>query len=76
MSKAELLTADGRFDQYLASLDSQSAARLLYDIRFWARPKQMMPSGNYLTWLLMTGRGFGKNWALSKNLLHKIEHEG
>lgn len=76
MSKAELLTANGDLDTYLASLDRQAAARLLYDIDFWARPKQRMPLGKYLTWLLLTGRGFGKNWALSKNILHAVEHEG
>lgn len=31
-----------------------------YDWRFWARPKQLPPPGAWLTWLLQTGRGFGK----------------
>jgi predicted phage terminase large subunit-like protein len=75
-SQAELLQASGELDNYLASLDREAAKRLLFDIKFWGRPKQIMPEGDYLTWLLMTGRGFGKNWALSMNLLHKIEHEG
>ena len=76
MSNAELLTATGKFDEYTASLDNESAARLLYDFNFWARPKQRMPEGDYLTWLLMTGRGFGKNWALSKNILDLVENHG
>mgnify|MGYP003109102826 CR=1 FL=1 len=76
MSNAELLTATGKFDEYTASLDRDAAARLLYDIDFWARPKQRMPLGDYLTWLLMTGRGFGKNWALSKNVIDGVENHG
>lgn len=76
MSKAELLNVNGKLKGYLSSLDSESAKRLLFDMRFWARPKQVMPEGDYLTWLLMTGRGFGKNWALSKNIIHAIEHKG
>jgi phage terminase large subunit-like protein len=76
MSDAELLTASGKYDAYIASLDTQAAARLLYDFDFWARPKQRMPLGDYLTWLLMTGRGFGKNWALSKNIINLVENHG
>jgi phage terminase large subunit-like protein len=33
---------------------------LEYDWEFWARPKQLPPPGDWLTWLLQTGRGFGK----------------
>lgn len=34
---------------------------LEYDWSFWGRPKQMPPPGDWLTWLLQTGRGFGKS---------------
>ena len=27
---------------------------------FWARPKQLPPEGDWLTWMLRAGRGFGK----------------
>jgi len=33
---------------------------LLYDWEFWARPKQLAPPGDWLTWLVLTGRGWGK----------------
>jgi hypothetical protein len=33
---------------------------LEHDWEFWARPKQLPPPGDWLTWLLQTGRGFGK----------------
>src|SRR3546814_11208609 len=28
---------------------------------FWARPEQLAPDGNWRTWLIVAGRGFGKN---------------
>ena len=34
--------------------------RLVYDWRFWARPKQQVPDGNWFCWLVIAGRGFGK----------------
>ena len=36
---------------------------LLYDWKFWARPNQLAPLGQWLTWLIMAGRGFGKTRA-------------
>lgn len=31
-----------------------------YDWQFWARPEQLAPAGNWFTWLVLAGRGFGK----------------
>jgi phage terminase large subunit-like protein len=36
---------------------------LLRDWRFWADPRQLPPEGDWRTWLLMAGRGFGKTRA-------------
>ena len=33
---------------------------LLYEWRFWARPKQLAPEWEWFIWLLLSGRGFGK----------------
>ena len=44
----------------LASLTDEQAAALLYDWAFWARPKQLLPPGDWRTWLVLAGRGFGK----------------
>ena len=46
--------------KFLASLSRDEAAALLYDWRFWARPEQLAPAGDWRTWLVMAGRGFGK----------------
>lgn len=32
----------------------------MYDWRFWARDKQVVPSWDWSSWLILAGRGFGK----------------
>lgn len=44
----------------LGSLTPAEAERLAHDWRFWARANQLPPPGNWATWLLLAGRGFGK----------------
>ncbi len=46
--------------RFLNSLTDIEAATLLYDWRFWARDSQHPPAGNWVHWLLLAGRGFGK----------------
>jgi phage terminase large subunit-like protein len=42
------------------SLRHEHAQSLLYDWKFWARPSQLPPPGDWRVWLLLAGRGFGK----------------
>ncbi|MEK9749189.1 MAG: terminase family protein [Pseudomonadales bacterium] len=44
----------------LSELSANEAAEILEDWRFWARPDQIAPEGNWRVWLIMAGRGFGK----------------
>lgn len=44
----------------LAELTEDERGALLYDWSFWGRPDQMYPPGEWLVWLLLAGRGFGK----------------
>lgn len=44
-------------------LTDAQAHGLLTDWRFWARPKQLPPPGDWDTWVLDAGRGFGKTRA-------------
>ncbi len=44
----------------LASLSEEEAGALLWDWSFWARPEQLPPPGEWDTWLILTGRGWGK----------------
>lgn len=46
--------------QALANLTDDQYQELLWDWRFWARPEQISPEGDWQTWLFMAGRGAGK----------------
>lgn len=45
---------------YLEEIGEDGASALLWDWRFWGRPKQFAPEGSWRTWMLRAGRGFGK----------------
>lgn len=47
-------------DEYLRSLSQEAIANLKYAWAFWARPNQLQPLGEWNTWLILAGRGFGK----------------
>lgn len=38
----------------------KAAEILRYEWAFWARPSQLPPAGDWITWLILAGRGFGK----------------
>lgn len=46
--------------QILATLSDPELAALKYDWEFWSRPEQRIPAGDWITWLIKAGRGFGK----------------
>jgi len=50
----------------LGLLTEDQAEQLKYDWSFYARPNQLLPCGNWLTWLLLAGRGFGKTRAAAE----------
>lgn len=50
-------------EKILADLSDAELAELEYDWRFWARPNQIAPDGQWLTWVINAGRGFGKTRA-------------
>lgn len=46
---------------WLESLTPDQLAALNYDWEFWGRPDQQLPPiGEWLTWLILAGRGWGK----------------
>jgi phage terminase large subunit-like protein len=46
--------------KWIASLSDDEADAILHDWGLWARPNQLEPPGNWVNWLVMAGRGFGK----------------
>ena len=45
---------------YQRNLPEPEAARLKYNWSLHARPSQLPPKGDWNTWLILAGRGFGK----------------
>jgi phage terminase large subunit-like protein len=44
----------------LAALSDDELDALAYDWSFWGRPDQQLPPGEWATWLILAGRGWGK----------------
>ena len=64
-SSAELLARlpESQRRAILKDLTDREAEALEYDWRFWGRPEQIAPEGDWSVWLAMAGRGFGKTEA-------------
>lgn len=57
---------------WLGSMSAEAADALLRDWRFWARPAQIAPDGDWTAWLILAGRGFGKTRAGAEWVLDRI----
>lgn len=44
----------------MSKLTDDEKAKLKFHWPFWARPNQLVPEGDWSTWLVLAGRGFGK----------------
>lgn len=44
----------------LDQIDEEARGALAYHWTWWARPSQLLPPGNWIHWLILAGRGFGK----------------
>lgn len=51
-----------------AGMTGEELHALQYDWNVWSRPEQRLPPGNWRTWLLVTGRGWGKTRTLSETV--------
>lgn len=62
VSPAQLLASlpEPLRNEHLASLSTQERAFLAHHWPFWARPDQLEPKGDWMTWLILAGRGWGK----------------
>lgn len=62
VSPAQLLAALSEAERaaFLDALSPTGLAALKYNWPFWARPNQLEPEGDWTTWLILAGRGFGK----------------
>ena len=60
-------------ERFLATLTVQEQQALAYQWRLWARPSQLAPPGDWLTWLIMAGRGFGKTRTGAEWIRQRVE---
>jgi phage terminase large subunit-like protein len=63
------LAADNQ--AWTSSLTHDQILEVMWDWPLWARPQQLAPNGDWSTWLVCAGRGFGKTrtgaeWARQK----------
>lgn len=60
----------------IASLSDEDVQAALYHWPLWARPAQIAPPGDWTTWLILAGRGFGKTRSGAEWVREKAEtHE-
>ena len=70
LSLAQIVAKHPERDKLLADINPLA---LEYDWRFWARPNQLAPEGNWRTWLALAGRGFGKTEAGAQWVRQRVE---
>ena len=73
-SLAERLAALPRkqLQEAIETLTDDEAAALLYDWKFWARPSQLPPPGDWRVWLILAGRGFGKTRTGAETTIDRV----
>lgn len=59
-------TTEREIERYLAKLTDRELEVFLHDWSEWGRSSQQTPPGEWYVWLLLTGRGWGKNRTLSE----------
>jgi len=70
--KIAMLTSEQRLD-LIRRIGEDEFFALMATWQFWARPEQMEPREWFRWWLLITGRGFGKNRTAGEWVLDRAE---
>ncbi len=70
---ASLPEEQRRVELHAAFPTEEARARARYSWSFWGRDEQQYPPGDWITWLLLAGRGFGKSRTGAEAVLKKVE---
>lgn len=62
--------------QILEMLTDEQCAELLFDWQFLARPDQLPPAGDWRTWFIRTGRGWGKTRTAAEWVRDQVANHG
>jgi phage terminase large subunit-like protein len=75
LSPAQLLASlpEAERQAKLDALPDAVKAQLRWHWPFWARPNQLAPDGDWRTWLILAGRGFGKTEAGAQWIRQRVE---
>jgi len=57
----------------LSDISDDELPKLEYDWKFWARPNQLAPKGDWQYWLLLAGRGYGKTKTGAEWIRERVE---
>ena len=57
----------------LKELTPKQLEELAHDWKFWARPEQLEPAGDWKIWLPLAGRGWGKTRCGAEWVRHRIK---
>lgn len=60
-------------EAFFKTLPEADAQALLISWEFWARPEQLAPAWSWRWWLLITGRGWGKNRTGAEWIIDRCE---
>ncbi len=58
---------------FFDGLSASEIEQLIFSWKFWARPDQLPPDGDWRTWLLLGGRGSGKTRSAAEWVRSEIE---
>lgn len=73
-SLAQRIASDpDRLAEFERSLTPEKARLLKFEWTFWARPKQLAPAGDWDTWLVLAGRGWGKTRVAAEHVRDMVE---
>lgn len=59
--------------KFLNGLSPREAQELVHHWGFWARANQLAPEGDWRTWLVLAGRGFGKTRTGAEHVRDMVE---
>lgn len=63
MPSGSLSSKESKAPAFVAALEDAEVKRLFFHWPEWARPEQIAPPGDWVTWLILGGRGSGKTRA-------------
>lgn len=67
---------DQHLDGFVKAMDKQERNAWRWHWALWARPQQLAPPGDWRTWLILAGRGFGKTRAGAEWVRAIAERDG